>query len=691
MMMNRDAINILLIEDNPGDADLIAEMLDEPFFELSCAARLEDGLTRLQDLPFSVILLDLSLPDSFGLETFSKVHGYAPQIPIVVLTGNSDENIGLMAVKAGAQDYLSKNRVDSELLSRTINFAIERKRFEAALTESRERLRAVVESVREAICHIDMQGSFTFLNSAWTNILQYPVETCLGRPLSDFVYAEDRQRVLEAFGRLLSGELDGFRTEIRLMKMDADLVWMEIDLMPSLDERQRVAGVVCTLDDITQRKKNEERLVYLATHDSLTGLPNRTLFEDRLGRAMTQSMRVQRVAAVILLDLDQFKIVNDSLGHDQGDALLRIVSHKLQQAVRATDTVARLGGDEFAIVLSELALGVDDAYAVASKIMQSFEQPVSLKDHELYVACSIGIAIYPKDGETVQQLVKNADVAMYQSKELGRKQLCFYSPEMNAELLERLTLTYDLRRAIDMNELDVYYQPKFCGVQRRVLGFEALLRWKHRTRGSISPSCIIPLAESSGLILAIGEWVLRTACAQHVLWREMGFDGLTMAVNLSTRQLWKEDMATRIANALHETGMDPASLELEITESAAMRDADKSISILGQLREMGITLSIDDFGTGYSSLSYLKRLPISTLKVDQSFVRDITYNADAAAIAKSIIVLAHAMNLQVIAEGVETEEQFKLLQRWQCNAMQGFLFSQPLSSAAAFNLLRQMG
>lgn len=687
--MKRDEISILLIEDNPGDAELITDMLAEPpIFRLNYADRLAKGIALLRDKSIALVLLDLSLPDSLGLGTFLQLHRQAPHIPIVVLTGNNDESIGLLAVKAGAQDYLSKNRVDSELLSRTINFAIERNGFEKALRESRERLHAVVESVREVICHVDTNGKFTFLNSAWTKILGFDVEFSLGKQFDDFVFEEDKAHVRDVLRKLVGKAAENIRSEARFSKRDAGPVWMEIDMVLNQDEQGSVIGIVGTLDDISERKTNEERLVYMATHDSLTGLPNRNMFEDHLGQAIMQSKRMQRLAAVIFLDLDQFKEVNDSLGHDQGDTLLCIVATKLQKAIRAMDTVARLGGDEFAIVLPELSENFADAFMVARKVMQLFEQPVTLKNQELYVGCSIGIAVFPKDGETIWQLVKNADTAMYHSKESGRNQICFYSPEMNAELLERLTLANDLRRALVRNELRVCYQPKFGGVSRRILGFEALLRWEHPTRGMISPSRIIPLAEASGLILAIGEWVLRTACEQHVRWRQLGFDSLSMAVNLSARQLWQENLADNIAVILAETGMNPALLELEITESSAMRNPDESIGILRQLHAMGITLSIDDFGTGYSSMSYLRRFPINTLKVDQSFVRDIAVDSGTAAITKSIIILGHAMNMQVIAEGVETEDQCKLLQEWQCDAMQGYLFSKALNSSAALDLLQ---
>jgi diguanylate cyclase (GGDEF)-like protein/PAS domain S-box-containing protein len=682
-------INILLIEDNPGDIDLINEMvMDHVGFDLISADRLSNGLACLKQHDISLILLDLSLPDSAGMGTFSKLHKIVPEIPIVVLTGTHDEDIGLTAVSAGAQDYLIKGRVDSQLLFRTISYAIERKRFERALGESEEKLRSVVEAVREVIFHIDQQGNITLLNAAWKRILGHQIETSIGKPLHEFIHHKDKQHSQQLFDRLLRHEHDSFRFEARFSKDNETRIWMEVDIVPNFDDRGNVIGVAGTLSDISERKKNEERLVYMATHDDLTGLPNRNMFEDRLNQAMGQASRSGKMVGVLFLDLDQFKMVNDSIGHDQGDILLQIIASKLQETVRAIDTVARLGGDEFVIVLSDLDNDLQ-AMVIANKIMKLFEHPVFLKGQEFYVGGSIGIAIFPRDGEYITQLLSNADAAMYKSKELGRKQICFYSPEMNDKILGQLTLENDLRRAIKKNEFEVYYQPKLSLASGKIVGFEALLRWHDPMKRCLKTNELITMAETSDLILDIGSWVLRTACNELVGWQKLGYTDVTMAVNLSLRQFWQNNLAQSILDILLETGMDSDKLELEITESHVMRNSDETIDTLRKLNGMGITLSIDDFGTGYSSLSYLKRLPIHALKIDQIFVRDITGDQDAAAITQSIIALAHTMNLHVIAEGVETESQHKLLDLWHCDLMQGYLFSEPLPSVAALNMLRQ--
>jgi diguanylate cyclase (GGDEF)-like protein/PAS domain S-box-containing protein len=682
-------LNLLLIEDNPGDADLIREMLaEESALELTWASSLEGGCNCLQKKSFSLILLDLSLPDSLGLTTYFKMHHAAPHIPIVVLTGNKDESVGLLAVKGGAQDYLVKGLANAQLLLRTISYAVERKRFELTLAENEKKLRSIVESVREVIFHINSQGVFTVLNSAWTKLLGFPAAEYLGKPIHECIYAEDRPRSEEKIEQLLRQEYESSRFEVRFLDRNAKPLWMEVDITRSIDDKGQVIGIAGTLSDISQRKKHEEKLVYMATHDDLTGLPNRNLFEDRLNQAIAQATRMKQMVAVIFLDLDHFKMVNDSMGHDQGDILLRIVASRLVESVRSIDTVARLGGDEFVIVLTDLETDMD-AIFIANKILKLFEQPVCLRSQELYAAGSIGIAMFPRDGENVGQLVRNADTAMYRSKDLGRNQVCFYSPEMNAKLFEQLTLENDLRRAIHNDELKVLYQPKLTLSTGRLMGFEALLRWQHPTRGMIGAEEVITMAESSDLILKIGRWVLHTACKQMAHWQQLGYSGLTIAVNLSLRQFWQNDLVQSTVDILAETGLPADQLELEITESNIMRNPDETISTLHKLNDMGITLSIDDFGTGYSSLSYLKRFPIDTLKIDQSFVRDITDDPDAAAITQAIIALAHTMNLHVIAEGVQTEPQFDLLQQWNCDAMQGYLFSMPLTCTAALDMLQQ--
>ena len=439
------------------------------------------------------------------------------------------------------------------------------------------------------------------------------------------------------------------------------------------------------LADITERKAAEERMRHIAQHDSLTGLPNRMALAIRLAQLLPEARRYERRLAMMFLDLDRFKIINDTLGHQVGDELLREVACRLSNIVRTTDFVARLGGDEFVIVLPEITTPADSAL-VASKIIAALATPVQVDAHELHTSPSIGISIFPDDGPDADSLLKNADTAMYHAKSAGRNNYQFYAAEMNQAASERMDLERKLRHAIARNELAIAYQPQFAA-DGRPTGVEALLRWHHPTDGMISPARFIPVAEEMGLIVEIGEWVMQNACREMKHWIDAGLPPLRVAVNVSARQLRRRDFCESVAGALAESGLAPELLELEITESSVMEDPEEAIDILQRLRRMGVTLAVDDFGTGYSSLAYLKRFPIDHLKIDRSFVADIEHDLNDRAIAFGTIALAHSLGLNVIAEGVETAEQLELLRQNGCDEVQGYLFSKPLNSAAAFAFL----
>lgn len=439
------------------------------------------------------------------------------------------------------------------------------------------------------------------------------------------------------------------------------------------------------LQDIAQRKRAEQRMDDLAYYDSLTGLPNRRLFMDLLMQALARARRTNRLVALLFLDLDRFKLVNDSLGHGVGDCLLQTIAGRLSGSVRATDTVSRLGGDEFTMIVEDLS-GAEDAARIAQKVLDAVALPVTLEGHEVFVAGSIGIALYPTDHEDRDALLKSADTAMYSAKEEGGVYR-FYAAEMNTRSFERLTLETDLRHAIQRREFVLHYQPLVDFRVGTLVGVEALVRWQHPVRGMLSPDKFIPLAEETGLIVPLGEWVLRNACGQVKVWQTGGFPHLRVAVNLSRRQFQQKHLVQTVARVLQDTGLDPRSLELELTESLLIQDAEGTIAMLKALHGMGIRLSIDDFGAEYSSLGYLKRLPINTLKIDQSFVRDIATNANDASITKAIITLGHCLNLNVVAEGVETEGQAALLRAQRCNEMQGYYFSHALTPDALGRLL----
>lgn len=444
--------------------------------------------------------------------------------------------------------------------------------------------------------------------------------------------------------------------------------------------------------DLEERKRVEQSVRHMAHHDALTGLPNRALFRDRLTHAMAQADRYHQILAVLFLDLDRFKAINDTLGHNVGDQLLKMAAERIRSCIRDCDTVARLGGDEFTIIVDDI-IEVQDAAVVAQKILDTLSQPFILHGHEVFISVSIGVTLYPNDDENADNLLRNADSAMYRAKEYGRNNYQFYVADMNVKARERLMLESQLRRALDRNEFMLYYQPRVDLFTGRVIGAEALLRWRHPDMGLVPPVQFIPILEETGMIIPVGEWVLQQASAQNRAWQELGLPPIRMAVNLSVRQFIQKDLAESVLAIIERAGLLPEYLELEITEDLLLENNQTNIVTLTKLRNRGVHISIDDFGTGYSSLSYLKRLPIDTLKIDQSFLRDIDNDPDNKAITSAIIAMAASLHLNVLAEGVETEEQLSFLRAQGCNEVQGFSFSQPLTADEFERLLvdgRQM-
>ena len=464
--------------------------------------------------------------------------------------------------------------------------------------------------------------------------------------------------------------------------------YLAFNAAPVRNSRGELLAVIETFEDITERKCYEKQLEYQANHDGLTHLPNRNLLIDRIHQALLMSQRNGHQVAVFFVDLDNFKFINDTLGHDVGDELLKIAAERLVACVRAGNTVARQGGDEFVIMVSEVDVA-DAADRIAAAIQEAVSQPFIINEHELVITCSIGISISPRDGEEVQTLIKHADLAMYQAKEQGRNRVRFYTGEMNARSLTRMVMEKHLRRALERNELFLCYQPKVSLSSGVITSMEALVRWQSPELGLISPSSFIPLAEETGLIESIGEWVLETACRQNREWQDAGLPAIPVAVNLSAYQFRQKNLVRVVERILRESGLEPRYLELEITESLVMQNLDRVTAILNELKELGTSLSMDDFGTGYSSLSYLKRFPFNKLKIDQSFVRDITSEPESATIVQAIIAMAHSLRLKVIAEGVETAGQLNYLRIHNCDEIQGYLFSKPVIAEDFGTLLRE--
>ena len=561
------------------------------------------------------------------------------------------------------------------------------------------RFHGLVQGLDAVVWEAEVRGQeirFTFISDHVEALLGYPVQRWLGHEFwPACVHPDDRDAVFDFYNRVLErgrGSRERFEIEYRARKADGEVIWLHdvVHLSIPAQNSARLRGVTV---DVTVRKEMESRLVHLASHDALTGLPNRNLLHDRLGQALISAARHGRAAGALFLDLDRFKVINDSLGHSAGDRLLKVVAKRLQDGVREGDTVARLGGDEFVVILDDMAQP-QDAALVAQKILESFVQPFHVEvpeaggAQEFFFTTSIGISLYPSDGEDVDTLLKNADTAMYRAKERGGNSYQFFTPEMDLRARKRLSLENALRNALERREFVLHYQPQIDLATQNVIGVEALLRWNHPEQGLVAPADFIPLLEETGLIVPVGEWVLREACAQAKSWRKAGLPPLRMAVNLSARQLRHERFADTVAEALADTGMDPDGLELEITESAVMQQVDVSLETLRRIHALGVRLSMDDFGTGYSSLSHLKLLPIDTVKIDRSFVRDIPADENDAAIVQAIIVLARTLRLNVIAEGVETKEQLEFLRVYGCDAMQGYLFSRPLPADEITSLLK---
>lgn len=475
---------------------------------------------------------------------------------------------------------------------------------------------------------------------------------------------------------------------IQEMREKGEVFTRKVDISTSDEIGQVARAFNMMTENLRETTVSKEVFEYQATHDGLTGLPNRHLLADRLEQAVFMARRYDKKLAVLFLDLDNFKLINDSLGHEMGDKTLQAIAQRLQDSVRASDTVSRQSGDEFVVLLSEVSEYAGVA-TVAEKIIQNVSQPLTLENHELPVTCSVGVSLYPKDGESVQELMKNADAALYRAKEQGKNIYRFFMPEMNAKLLERIQLERQLRLAIERQEFLLYYQPKVNLHTGRIVGMEALIRWQHPEKGIVPPSEFIPLAEETGLIEEIGEWVLRTACLQTKAWHSEGFTKLTVAVNVSARQFRLGTLVEMVRKVVHDCQIDPAFVELEVTESLLLLDTESVQSILQSLKDIGVHLTMDDFGTGYSSLSYLKRFPFDTLKLDIAFVRGITYDPDSAAIALAIITMAQALNLKVVAEGVETEGQISYLCHHGCCEMQGYYFSRPLPVSEFSEFIRR--
>ncbi len=599
------------------------------------------------------------------------------------LFDSAGEPIGLIAL-LHSQPLSNFQRAESILTISAARTAaeLERRQAEAQMRQ----LSSAVEQTADAVVITDRHGVIQYVNPAYEQITGYPLKEVLGKNASVVKSGEHSKSFYEELWRtVVAGQV--FRGVMINRKKDGSLYYEEKTITPLKDAGGNIVRFVSTGKDITERRQSQERLHHLAHHDPLTGLPNRVLLQDRLNQAMREADRLDRLVAVMFLDLDRFKTINDTLGHHMGDALLKAAAERLAICLRPGDTVSRLGGDEFTIILANVA-HVDDVARVAQKILDQFVSPFRVGGRDLFVSPSIGITLYPLDEKQPENLLKDADVAMYRAKELGGNRFQFYTPELNLRAARRLELETGLRHALERQEFILHYQPLVDMKTGRIRGMEALLRWQHPEFGLIPPLDFIPLAEEIGLIIPIGEWALKTACAQIKAWHKTGFPALQVAVNLSSKQLRDKNLITAVQQALTESGLEPQYLDLELTESVLMQDMEQATAILKELKAVGIFFSLDDFGTGYSSLSYLKRFPIDYLKIDRSFVRDIATDAVGAGLVKAIIAMANVLHIKVIAEGVETYEQLEFLHRHGCDITQGYFCSKPLAAGEFTELLQ---
>ncbi|MHB9132935.1 MAG: bifunctional diguanylate cyclase/phosphodiesterase [Armatimonadota bacterium] len=579
------------------------------------------------------------------------------------------------------------------LYATTLGHRFTRIRSEQALRQSEHKYRLLADHVSDFIWTVDLQGYLTYCSPSVTRLTGFTVEEIMHLSIEEKLSAASiellRNMLAEELSKELFGNADQGRArtlELEIYCKDGSTVWTESTVSFFRDAEGAAVGIVGVTRDIRDRKETELRLNYLAYYDSLTGLPNRLLLNDHLARVLSRAARQHSMVAVTMLDLDRFKDVNDALGHNTGDLLLQEVAQRLYGCIRQSDMVARMSGDEFVLVLSDIE-SMQGVEQTVQRVQQVFAPPFVVDGQELYISSSIGIAVMPADGTTGDELVKHADIAMYRAKSQGRNTFRFFSHEMGIEISQRRTLEGHLRKAIERQELQVYYQPQVDLPTRRVIGVEALVRWSHPELGMIPPNEFIPLAEETGLIEALDQFVLRTACTQASAWLHAGYNGLRMAVNVSAHQFQHGDLVAYLRAVLKETGLPPALLELEITENAAMQDWERTLVILDELRKIGVRIAIDDFGTGHCSFGYLKRFPIDTLKIDRSFIHDVLEGDDNASIVKGMIAMAHALGKTVIAEAVEVVEQATLLRSHGCEQVQGFLFSRPLTPEDCTRLL----
>jgi diguanylate cyclase (GGDEF)-like protein/PAS domain S-box-containing protein len=672
-------LKVLLIEDSEDDAQLVILELRRGGFKpeyvrVETAPELREALGQQK---WDVVLSDYNLPEFDVQSGLAIVQETGMDIPFIIMSGFVRAADVVQYLKAGAHDFLEKDD-----LARLVP-AIERELREVEVRKQRReaeetlhKLSRAVEQSPSTVIITDHEGLIEYVNPKFEEITGYSTEEIRGKLpdiLDSGIMPQEQSDALWKTAR----EGKEWRGEICNQRKDGEMFWEYALVSPIKNTDGETSNYVIVTEDITFRKEAEEQLYRQANYDDLTSLPNRALMFDRLGQAVVRARDSSRHAALMTIEIDNFKKIDETLGHEVADGLLQAVGQRLEECISSVETVSRLGGGEFAIILPDMESAFQ-ARTVARNVRKQLAEPFFFDDHELFTTISIGITVCPVDGDDSGILLRNAKVAMEKAKEDGRNNYRFFSQKMNKEAMERLSLETDLRRTLEREELVLFYQPIVEAATNKVVSAEALLRWQHPERGLVPTEQFISVAEETGLIVPIGEWVLRTACKQAVQMQQSGFPEVGIAVNASPEQVWSGTLVGLVREALDESGLKPEHLDLEVTESVCMDDMPQTVATLDQLKAMGVSISIDDFGTGYSSLSYLKRYPFHTLKIDRAFVGELPSNLDDVALVEAVLVMAKRLGLQVLAEGVETEEQRQYLTSRQCDLLQGYFFSRPL-------------
>ncbi len=681
--MKTQPATLLIVEDDPKVREVFSMRLKVAGYSILTAENGDEAVKVIEQNHLDLVLLDIEMPGMSGLDVLKIVRQQysAALLPVIMVSGSSTSDAIVKALNLGANDFVPKP-IDFPVALARIRTQIFRRRAEEAMRESEERYALAVLGANDGLWDWNLKTNDFYFSPRWKSMLGFEEHEIGNKPEEwfDRIHPDEVEQVKSEVSSHLNSLTSHFESEHRLMHKDGGYRWMLSRGLAVRDRSGKVSRMAGSLTDITENK----------VADALTGMPNRVLFMDQLGRALERTKYVSNYQfAVFFLDLDRFKLVNDSLGHLIGDQLLIAAARRLKSCLHSGDIVARLGGDEFAILLQEIK-HASDATNVAERIQNALSQPFNLNGQEVFSTVSIGIALSETGYEHPEDLLRDADTAMYRAKALGKARCEMFDTEMRDRAVARLQLETDLRRALERREFRVYYQAITSISTGRISGFEALLRWQHPLRGLISPEEFISIAEENGLIVPIGQWVLLQACNQMKQWHEVfGNRSLAISVNFSNKQFIQPGLVGQIREVLEETGLEPDSLNLELTESLVMENAESSIALLQQLRELDVRVGIDDFGTGYSSLNYLHRFPIDVLKIDRSFVNQMGVDEENSEIVRTIIHLAHNLGADVIAEGVETQEQLEQLKSFGCEYAQGFYFSTPVDAQSAEGLLQQ--